>query len=219
MKKILLFVVMLFFISCSAPYREAPVAINFKTQEQLKLQALSHWKIVADDLAKQLKINKNQKIFIKISDDTKFDKLFGTFFRSFLVKKGYKIFLDKNNADYIVNYDTNIVEFKDRYIPKSRDSVGSLVFLGSGVAVLRNASAEAGAVLGIAALEALNIYNSKKAYKGASIYEVNVNINVIEIKTNVIIDEINGIYYIVDNQKCLYSKCKKDDVVFYLKGE
>ena len=219
MRKVLFFIGMiLFLVGCSAPYRESPVAVNFKTQDQQKLQALSHWKIIADDLSSQLHLAKNKNIFIKISSDTEFNKMFGTFFRSSLIKKGYKVVLDPNKADYIIEYNSNLVEFKDRYIPKNRDLVGSLVLLSSGVAVLRDATIASGTVVGVGALEALNIYASKRAYNGASIYELGIDINVLDPKKRTFVNEINGIYYIVDNQKCLYKKCE-EGVTFYLKGE
>lgn len=39
---------------CAAPYSEAPLATNFPTTSQEKLQAAAHWDAVATDLAKEI---------------------------------------------------------------------------------------------------------------------------------------------------------------------
>lgn len=37
---------------CAAPYTETPLATNFPTSKQPKLQAAAHWNVIANDVAK-----------------------------------------------------------------------------------------------------------------------------------------------------------------------
>ena len=39
---------------CATPYSEAPLATNFPSSKQPKLQAAAHWNAIAGDVAKQL---------------------------------------------------------------------------------------------------------------------------------------------------------------------
>ena len=44
----------LFLTACTTPYSEAPVATNFPSSKQHKLQAGAHWNVIANDAASTL---------------------------------------------------------------------------------------------------------------------------------------------------------------------
>ena len=56
MKKYLLLAAgLILFSGCtSTKYRESPIAINFEKSYQHKLQSLSHWKLIANDIVKHI---------------------------------------------------------------------------------------------------------------------------------------------------------------------
>lgn len=47
----------LFLGGCAAPYSETPIATNAPTENQLQLQAASHWQLIAKDAASRLTAN------------------------------------------------------------------------------------------------------------------------------------------------------------------
>lgn len=210
----------LLFLGCSTPYREAPLATNFKNVNQKKIESLSHWKLIAQDLVKNLtpKIQKNSKIYITQKTDTPFDKNLYTFLKNYLVQNGYNVVINPNYSNITLTYSSNILPFQGKYTPKRRDLMGSLVLLGAGVAVVSSSStaiATGGAITG---LEAINIIDSLKSETGASVYELSVNVEILDNQKYV--SSVNRIYYIVDNQICLYKKCQTNsfDTIFKIKG-
>jgi hypothetical protein len=43
------------FAGCATPYSEAPLATNFPTSKQQKLQAAAHWNVIAGDVASRFR--------------------------------------------------------------------------------------------------------------------------------------------------------------------
>jgi len=90
--------------ACATPYSEAPIASNFETTKQLKLQAASHWNAIAGDaansIANALKLGKGciaptpecNMVFVReVKNPSAFAVAFRTQFITSLVNRGVNV--------------------------------------------------------------------------------------------------------------------------------
>lgn len=140
------------------PYGEAPVAVNFQTSYQFKLQALQHWRSAADfaaeDLHKKLQATGvcgpgntcDQELFVRkpcagpdcdtSSCSTAFSRTFHDLLESALSKRGFQLATKSSENNFSVGIESQAVQFSsDR--PQLR-AAGQLVKLGEGVWALRD---------------------------------------------------------------------------------
>ena len=140
------------------PYGEAPVAVNFQTSYQFKLQALQHWRSAADfaaeDLHKRLQSagicstgsTCDQELFVKkpcegpncdaSSCSTAFTRTFHDLLESALSKRGFQLSARASDSNLTIGIDSQAIQFSsDR--PQLR-AAGELVKLGEGVWALRD---------------------------------------------------------------------------------
>jgi len=217
MKKYLFIVGTLLFAGCSAPYREAPIATNFKTTTQHKLGSLYHWKIITKDIINQVSTKlQYKKIYLNLPVKTTFEKTFNNLLRNNLINKGFKIVFNKKDADITIDYDLDVVKFNNRDL-RNRDNIGKYTLIGSltsGVILLTKHSVVTDAAAGIAAaggvaIDAYNYFNSDKTK--TPLYEISITLN---IKNKYqYVGSINRIYYVADEDFSLYK-----NTVFKIKG-
>lgn len=140
-----------------AEHMEAPVATNFHTSLQPKLQAAEHWRRVANDaadaLARSLKegaacIAKTgcQTLYLKRQCDssgclpsaceTTFNRVFFNEFLTALVGQGYQVSATPVNAAITVDIDVQALSFADNR-PQFRYA-GRAVELGEGIWALKD---------------------------------------------------------------------------------
>jgi len=140
------------------PYGEAPVAVNFQTSYQFKLQALQHWRSAADfaaeDLHKRLQSagicstgsTCDQELFVRkpcigpncdaSSCSTAFTRTFHDLLESALSKRGFQLSARASENNLTIGIDSQAIQFSsDR--PQLR-AAGELVKLGEGVWALRD---------------------------------------------------------------------------------
>lgn len=110
-------------VGCATPYSEAPIATNFPTTKQQKLQAGSHWNAVAADaatsLANALKLGKGciapvpecNTIFVRdVKVPTEFATAFRTQFITSLVNRGVNVAKSSTGA-IEVDFDLQPLKF------------------------------------------------------------------------------------------------------------
>jgi len=203
----------LFFVSCSAPYREAPRAVNYKASEQHKLQAMEHWNIISKNISESLIKKINYPVYLTTAHETKFEKMLLKMIRNELINKGITVKMNKKDAK-VISIDANAVKFSPNR-DKWNDLQGSLVALGSGVFVATEATGAGIAGITVAAGEGLYAYSSK--YSKTPQYEIDVNV-VVSDKNNYLAS-VNKIYYINDNDIGLYSNNTNKCYHISIKGE
>lgn len=129
---------------------EVPVATNFETSAQLKLQAAGHWKRVAHDaaegLAKSLRAGGATALFLKRSCETTecapracettFNRVFHNEFLTALVDRGYQVSAVPTSSAAVVEIDVQAVSFSANR-PQYRYA-GAPVELAPGVWALRD---------------------------------------------------------------------------------
>ncbi|GEM_PF-6197790 len=215
MIKLLLFTALIFFTGCLTPYSQSPIAVNFKTTEQPKLQAAAHWNIIAKDISKELTTYRKTPIYIESSNQkTTFDNLFVKMLKSSMVQRGATIVTDKKYAKAVMRVDTKKVYFTRKLTHPRR--VGVLAGLGAGVFLLRNANAGQIAAASVLALEGVNYYESR--FDSIPHSELVIHIDIFDDKK--VLDSLTKVYYVVDKDSRLYTvkKPKKLPPVIEIEG-
>ena len=126
------------------PYSETPVATNFETTRQEKLQAAQHWQVVAEHLATQLVADLSKGTscvpaaapcaVVKVEQPpvmSAFARAFHAQLISSLVNKGVVVSADSRAGDVVVSIDAQTVRFspdRQQYL-----GVGRFTLLTTGV--------------------------------------------------------------------------------------
>ena len=122
---------------CAIHDGRPPVA-NYHPEAQHKLKSVSHWQIVADDIASQIEPvakAEGQPVFVPTAPTTSFSKVFTSQLRSSLVRKGVRVNSTESGA-LVINVNVDEV----RHVTLDRYKPGSLTALAAGVLVLREAT-------------------------------------------------------------------------------
>lgn len=190
---------------CATPYSEAPLATNFATTKQQKLQAAAHWNVIASDVAKQIAAglkNNMPPLFVNQSvAKTAFDRAFSNQLISALVGDGFSVQKAPTGA-LSVEVDTQVVLFSpDR--PQYK-YVGVPTALMTGVWALHTAEATSGAVLyaGVAAADAYSWFRSEFATGETPQSEIIVTISVSDADRYLV--RSTNVYYVADTDRRMY---------------
>lgn len=155
---------------CAAPYSEAPTATNFKTEQQKKLQSVSHWQLIAEDTSAQLVSvlpSEKKRIYVVQNDkQSAFQKAFNQQLISSLIAAGYPVMKHQNMGDTLtVEVKVDPVRFSEN--PKRTQNVGEATTLAGGLWVLRdiysNVSAGAGMMAAAVGYDVFNYVNSENS--------------------------------------------------------
>lgn len=126
---------------CALPYTEAPIATNAPTQSQMKLQAASHWQLIAEDTAAQLIAaipDRHHPLHVHQSDKASpFEKAFSRQLIGILTAAGYPVMRTLDHPGTLqVDVSAAPLQFsKDRLQGKY---AGGATTLAGGLWVLRN---------------------------------------------------------------------------------
>jgi len=100
---------------CSSHFSEAPVAGNFLTKKQMKLQSASHWQIVAQDLAEKVRhdYQGNTPVYLEPSaDDHPFSRAFHEYLTTALVQQGFTVLKEPADQFYLMTTHLQVVRFQ-----------------------------------------------------------------------------------------------------------
>lgn len=193
-------------VSCATPYNEAPLATNFPTTKQPKLQAAAHWNVIAKDVAQHLsaylKVKDAPPLFVnEASNKTAFDRAFTNQLISALVAAGYAVTKLPSDA-LIVDVDIQVVRFSANR-PQYRHT-GLATALATGVWALHAAEATAGAVLvtGVASADAYTWFSSEFASGATPQTEIIITTSVSDLTRYVA--RSTNVYYLADSDSKLY---------------
>lgn len=189
---------------CATPYSEAPLATNFPTAKQPKLQAASHWNVIAGDVAKQISVGSKDKrpLFVNQSSvKTAFDRAFTNDLISALVADGHTVLKSPAGA-LSVDVDTQAVRFSPNR--PQYNHAGLATALTTGVWALHQAEATAGAVLyaGVASADAYSWFRSEFATGETPQTEIIVTTSVSDASQY--LARSTSVYYVADSDQELY---------------
>lgn len=190
--------------ACATPYSEAPVVTNFLTTKQQKLQAASHWNVIAGDVAKQISAGLKEKRPLYVNQSsakTTFDRAFSNQLISALVADGFTV--QKTPAGALgVDVDTQAVHFSANR-PQYKYA-GVPTALMTGVWALHSAEATAGAVLyaSVAAADAYSWFRSEFATGDTPQTEIIITISVSDASHY--LARSTNVYYVADGDSRMY---------------
>lgn len=192
------------FAGCAAPYSEAPLATNFPTTKQPKLQAASHWNVIAGDVAKQISASIKEKRPLYVSRPsvkTDFDRAFANQLTSALLAEGYTVWKTPAGA-LSVEIDTQSVRFSANR--PQYNYAGLATALTTGVWALHDAGATAGAVFfaGVASADAYSWFRSEFATGETPQTEIIVTTRVSD--ADQYLAHSTNIYYVADSDSRMY---------------
>jgi hypothetical protein len=189
---------------CATPYSEAPLATNFPTTKQPKVQAASHWNTIAGDVASQItsKLTERRPLYVaQPTNKAEFDRAFANQLISALVAGGQTVLKSPAGA-LTVEIDTQVVRFSpDR--PQYRHA-GTASAITAGVWALHVGEATAGAALAttVIAADAYAWFRSEFASGATPQTEIIVTTSVSD--NNQYLSRSTSIYYVADTDKSLY---------------
>jgi hypothetical protein len=196
------------FAGCATPYSEAPLATNFPTSKQQKLQAAAHWNVIAGDVAKQISSGLKDKrpLFVNQSSvKTAFDRAFTNDLISALVAEGYIVMRSPAGA-LSVDVDTQAVLFAPNR--PQYNYAGLATAVTAGVWALRDVSLNtAGKVLGAgvavaAGVDAYSWFRSEFATGETPQTEIIVTTSVSDASRY--LARSTSIYYVADTDRRMY---------------
>jgi len=199
--------VMIAVSGCTAQYSEVPIAKNFPTSDQKKLQAAAHWDVVAADISAKLrmeidgKVQRNEGLYISSSRQTPFNHAVETELIASLVSDGYTVLKTPGNAIEVA-VDTRVVEFSPKRIQAK--NIGVPTALVSGVWVLSevDATLAGAATAAVAAADLSRLFNSDNASGATPQTEIMVSVSV--SNQNQYLALSKNTYYVTDADINLY---------------
>lgn len=197
-----------FWAGCATPYSEAPLATNFPTLKQPKLQTAAHWNVIAGDVSQQISTRLKEKRPLFVNQallKTDFDKAFTNDLISALVAEGFTVRKIPAGA-LSVDVDTQVVRFSPNR--PQYNHVGAATALMTGVWALRNISLDTvGEVLGAgvavtAGADAYTWFHSEFATGETPQMEIIVTTSVSD--SSQYLARSTNIYYIADADSRMY---------------
>ena len=143
---------------CATGFSETPRPTNFSILQQKKIQAASHWEVIATNVATQIRnsVNKDDVLYIAPpTQNTEFSKAFREQLITALVSSGARVSKNGDTRALVVEVDTQLVKFSpdrfqnQRYVSATAIAGGLLAVNGLSLSSAANAGV---AVLGLTAL-------------------------------------------------------------------
>ena len=190
---------------CATPYSEAPLATNFPTGKQQKLQAAAHWNLIANDVAKQLAASLKGKpvlppIYVnQAGNKTEFSKVFNSQLISALVAEGLVVHKNPVGA-LVVDIDTQAVQFSANR--PQYNHAGTATVLTAGVWALYQASPAGIATAAVVGADAYMWFRSEFATGATPQTEIVITASVSD--SNQYLARTTSVYYVADSDASLY---------------
>lgn len=198
------FVAAVVLVDCATPYSEAPLATNFPTTKQEKVQAAAHWDVIAKDVANRITARLPEKKPLHVvqkSGESAFDHAFSNMLISSLVANGQTVVKQPTDA-LSIEVDTQVVGFSANR-PQYRHA-GAASALATGLWALNEVEATAAGALTalVFAGDAYTWFRSEFATGETPQTEIIVTTSVSD--GNRYLARSTNVYYAADGDKALY---------------
>lgn len=190
---------------CATQFSEAPLATNFPTSKQPKLQAASHWNVIAGDVAKQLALTLKAKpgvpaLYVNQSGNkTDFDRVFSNQLISALMTEGFTVLKSPAGA-VSVEVATQAVQFSANR--PQYNYAGAPTVLAGGVWALHQASAAGIATAAVVGADAYMWFRSEFATGATPQTEIVITASVSD--STQYLARTTSVYYVADSDASLY---------------
>lgn len=207
---------------CVSPYSEVPIANNFPTTSQEKLQAASHWGLITNDLSKRIqvklegKVDKKQPLYVSSKNAAPFNQAVVAELISSLVSDGYLVVKSPENT-IKVDVDTQVLSFSPNRLQATASGVPTAIVAGlwtlseAGVAITA-AGVASGAIV---AADLANYFNSGVASGSTPKTELIINVSVSDASHYLAVSRAT--YYVSDTDKWLYQAAQMSN--FTVRGD
>lgn len=183
---------------CATPYSEAPLATNFETTKQHKLQTAAHWTTIAQDVVGQLtnSVPQGSALFVSPpAQRTQFERAFASQLMTSLAQAGYAV-MKRPEGALLVEVEAQAVRFTPerplhRYVGASA--------LAGGVWALHEVdvlSPGGWGLLALGSVDALTWFRSEFASGATPRTEILVNTSVSD--ANRYIARNTSVYYVAE---------------------
>lgn len=190
---------------CAMPYSPVPVATNFASTQQAKLQAAAHWTAISQHIEKQLapalKNSPRRPLYVSALQATPFSQAVASQLTTSLVNDGYVV-AKTPDAALTVEIDTQVVAFAaDRPQYKFAGERSALV---AGLWVLTEIehTAQWFATVAIAGQDAYSWFHSQFAAGATPKTEIIVTVGVSDEQRYYA--RSTSVYYTTDSDRSLY---------------
>lgn len=207
--------------ACATPYSETPLATNFETTKQQKLQAASHWQHIADDTAATLlaslktgqvcnaPMQQCQHLFVRQNkDESAFTRAFRTQFLTSLVNRGSHVAKGPQGAVEI-DVEVQVVKFSPNRIEGhyvSHSAIYTGLWALHGVWVKDAHPGLAGGLL-LGATDVARWMNAEFASGPAPQHEIIVTVSA--TNADRYLGRATNTYYVADTDSALYTPVVK----------
>lgn len=208
---------------CAAPYSETPIATNVPSENQLKLQAASHWQLIAQDAANRLTASLEKAPLYVRQDNLQspFEKAFTQQLISSLISAGYPVMRNTNHPGTLtVQVSAEALLFSPGR-KQGRALIGAPTLLAAGLwtvgeAVTMAPGDAAGAVAlgGLALTEAHQWFASERASGPTPRTEVIVTTQVTSSERYMA--QVTSAYYTTETDYRLYAQGQENRDSFAL---
>lgn len=207
---------------CTAQYSEVPVARNFPTSDQYKLQAAAHWDVVAADITEKLKqdmtgkVRPGDSLYVSSSSATPFNHAVEMELISALTRAGYTVL--KSPAGAVgVSVDTRVVKFSPKRLQARMIGVPSALVAGVWALAEADASITAAGVVtaGVFGAEIADWMSAARASGATPQTEIMVSVSVTDASQYLALSK--NTYYVTDSDTALYQAVQTR--TFAVKGE
>ncbi|MGI4718722.1 MAG: hypothetical protein ACRYGO_10985 [Janthinobacterium lividum] len=205
---------------CAVPYSPAPVATNFPSTEQAKVQAAAHWGVIARHMAGQLapslKVNAKRPLYVTSQQSSAFAQGVGAHLVTALVNGGYTVVKVPDANTLRIELDTQVVAFSPKR-PQYRFA-GERTALVAGAWVLTGIehSVEWLATAAIAGQDAYSWFRSQFATGETPKTEIIVNLSLADDTRYYA--RSTAVYYTLDTDRALYDAAFQPSKTFAVRN-
>ncbi|MBQ5946621.1 hypothetical protein [Massilia sp. ST3] len=192
--------------ACAVPYSPAPVATNFPSTQQAKLQAAAHWGVIARHMAKEMgptfKVNARRAFYVAPQQGSTFNQAVATHLVTALVNEGYTVVKNPDPGALKVELDTQVVAFSAKRPQYKFAGERTALVAGAWVLTGIDHTIEWLASAAIATEDAYSWFRSQFATGATPRTEIIVTLSVADDQRYYA--RTTSVYYTVDADRALY---------------
>lgn len=205
---------------CAVPYSPAPVATNFPSTQQAKLQAAAHWGVIAQHMAGQLapslKVNAKRPFYVTSQQTTAFAKGVSSQLITALVNQGYAVVKVPDVNTLRIELDTQVVAFSPKRPQYKFAGERTALVAGAWVLTGIEHSAEWLVSSAIAGHDAYSWFRSQFATGDTPKTEIIVSLSLAD--DNRYYARSTNVYYTVDSDRALYDAAFQSTKTFAVRN-
>lgn len=213
-KKLLTGMAVLSLAGCATGFSEAPRPTNFSILTQQKIQAASHWQVIANDVAAQIRssVNKDELLYIaQPVQSTEFSRAFRDQLITALVNGGAQVSKANDTRALVIDVDTQLVRFSPQRFQNGRFVSATAIAAGLLAVNGMHLSSAANVAIGTLGLTAAYDWNNWAEREFAQGFTPQNELIVTTSATNYAryITRRTDVYFIADSDRRLY---RQDDL-------